>query len=55
MGTTHDEKLVQTRIQGQDIKKPKVVIDYNLMKGGVDMSDAYLVSYHSSWKRLKKY
>jgi hypothetical protein len=55
MSTTHDEKLVQTRVRGQDVKKPKVVVDYNLMMGGVDMSDAYLVSYRSTRKRLKKF
>jgi hypothetical protein len=27
MSITHDEKLVQTRVQGQDVKKPNVVVD----------------------------
>jgi hypothetical protein len=36
MSTTYDEKLVQTRVRGQDVKKPKVVDDHNSMMGGVD-------------------
>jgi hypothetical protein len=39
MSITHNEKLVQTRVRDQDIKKPRVVIDYYSMTGGVDMSD----------------
>jgi hypothetical protein len=31
------------------------VMDKNSMMGGVDMSDAYLLSYRSTRKRLKKY
>jgi hypothetical protein len=37
---SHDEKLVQTRVQDQDIKTPRVVVDYYSMMGGVDMSGA---------------
>jgi hypothetical protein len=33
------KKLVQTRVQDQDIKKSKVVVDFNSMMEGVDMSD----------------
>jgi hypothetical protein len=40
MSITHDEKLVQTRVRDQHIKKPRVVDDYYSMMGGVDMSDA---------------
>jgi ribosomal protein S1 len=40
MSTTHDGKLVQSRVRDQDIKKPKVVVDYNSIMGIVDMSDA---------------
>jgi hypothetical protein len=40
MSTTHDEKLVQTRVRDQDMKKPKVVVDYNSIMGEVDMGDA---------------
>jgi hypothetical protein len=52
--TTH-EKLVQTRFPGQDVKKPTTITDCNFYdgRGGVDMSDAYLVSYHSTRKMLK--
>jgi hypothetical protein len=55
MSITHDEKLVQTRVRDQDVKKPRVVVDYYSMIGGVDMSNAYLVSYRSTRKRLKMY
>jgi hypothetical protein len=37
------------------MEKPKVVIDYNSGKEGADLSDAYLTSYCSTRKRLKKY
>jgi hypothetical protein len=50
---THDDKMVPTRIQGQDMGKPKVVIDYNFEMGGLHLSDAYLTSYHSTRKRQK--
>jgi hypothetical protein len=53
LSITHDEKLVQTRIRDQDIKKPRVVIDYYSMMRGVDMSDAKLVSYCSTRKKAE--
>jgi hypothetical protein len=37
---SHDEKLVQTRVRDQDVKKPRVFVDYYSMMGGVDMNDA---------------
>jgi hypothetical protein len=40
MSITHDKKLVQTRVQDQDVKNPRVVFNYYSMMGGVDMSDA---------------
>jgi hypothetical protein len=33
-------KLVETRVRDQDVKKPRVDVDYYSMKGGVDMTDA---------------
>ena len=36
-------------------QKPQVCHDYNDKMGGVDRSDAYLASYSSARKRLKKY
>jgi hypothetical protein len=35
------------------MEKPKVDTDYNSRMGGVDLSDAYLTSYHSIRKSLK--
>jgi hypothetical protein len=51
-GQTHD-KMAPTRIRGQDMEKPKVVIDYNSGTGDVDLSGAYFTSYRSTRKRLK--
>jgi hypothetical protein len=44
--------MVSARVTGTDIMKPKVVADYNSQMGGVDLSDAYLVSYSSTRKQL---
>jgi hypothetical protein len=40
MSTTHDGKLVQSRVRDQDVKNPKVAVGYNSMMGEVNMSDA---------------
>jgi hypothetical protein len=54
MSTIHDKKLVQTRVRDQGIKKPRVVVNYNSIMRGVDMSyDAQLVSYRRTRKRMK--
>jgi hypothetical protein len=52
--TTHD-KMVPTTVGEQDMKKPRVVTDYNSRMGGVNLSDAYMKSYRSIRKRLKNY
>jgi hypothetical protein len=36
------------------MQKPKVVIDYNSGMGDVNLSDAYLTSYHSTNKKKTK-
>jgi hypothetical protein len=38
--TIHDDKMVPTRVQGQDKEQPKIVTDYNSGMGGVDLSAA---------------
>jgi hypothetical protein len=55
ISTTHDNRMVPTRVQGQDMEKPRVVIDYNSRTGVVDLSDARLTSYCSTGRRLKQY
>jgi hypothetical protein len=55
ISTTHGDKIVPTRVRGQDMEKPKVVTDYNSRMGGMNLSGAYLTSHNSIRKRLKKY
>jgi hypothetical protein len=50
---TYDNKMVPTRVRGQDAERPNVIIDYNSGMGGVDLSDAYMTSYRSTRKRIK--
>jgi hypothetical protein len=49
-----DDKMVSTRIRGQDVEKPKLVSDYNFGMGCVDLIDAYLTSCCSTRKMLKE-
>jgi hypothetical protein len=37
------------------MEKPKIDTDYNSRMGSVDLSEAYLTSYHSTRKSLKEY
>jgi hypothetical protein len=53
MCTTHDDKMVSARVRGKDIMKPKVAVDNYSQIGGVNLSDAYLVSYYSTRKKQK--
>jgi hypothetical protein len=55
ISTIHDDKMVPTRVKGQDMEKPNVVTDYNSGMGGVDLIDSYWTSYCNTRKRLKKY
>jgi hypothetical protein len=47
--------MVPTKVRGQYMEKLTIVIDYNSRMGGVDHSDAYSTSYHSTRERLRKY
>lgn len=49
ISTTHD-KMFPTRVQGQDIEKLRLVIDYHSRLGGVELGDSYLTSYHNTRK-----
>jgi hypothetical protein len=53
--TTHDNKIVPTRVRGHGMEKPTIVTDYNSGMGGVDPKYAYFTSYCSTRKRLKYY
>ena len=53
----HDDLLVETERRsrgGTDVQKPKRVIDYNIAKKGVDMSDQ-MSSYYSSLRKTKRW
>ena len=53
----HDDLLVEKGRRsrgGADVQKPKSVIDYNIAKKGVDMSDQ-MSSYYSSLKKTKRW
>jgi hypothetical protein len=41
------KKMAPTRVCGQDMDKPKAVVDHNPGMGGVDHNDAYSTSYRS--------
>ena len=55
LSTIHDDSTVEIVVRGKKAVKPQVCFDYNDKMGGVDLSDAYLASYPSARKRLKKY
>ena len=55
LSATHDSTVTEIISQEKTKEKPNVCIDYNDEMGGVDLSDAYLASYPSARKRLKKY
>ena len=55
LSTIHDDSTVEIVVRGKKAVKPQVCLDYNDKMGGVDLSDAYLASYPSARKRLKKY
>ena len=55
LSTIHDDSIVEIVVCGKKAVKPQVCLDYNNKMGGVDLSDAYLASYPSARKRLKKY
>ena len=55
LSTTHDATTSEITSRGKTKQKPQVCLDYNDKMGGVDLSDAYLASYPSARKRLKKY
>ncbi|KAK9680994.1 DDE Tnp 1-like zinc-ribbon [Popillia japonica] len=58
LSTVHNpEQVVTTKKnkEGNSIKKPKVVVDYNYTMGGVDRLDQHLRNYQIAKTRGKKY
>jgi hypothetical protein len=41
LSITHDDKMVPSRVWGQDMESPRVVVVYNSGMEGADLSDAY--------------
>ncbi|XP_069502398.1 piggyBac transposable element-derived protein 4-like [Ambystoma mexicanum] len=57
LSTIHDEStsLVTVRGQGQQVLKPKFILDYNRYMGGVDKIDQLLALYHVKRKTCTWY
>ena len=55
LSSFHDDAVTEVTVRRKVKQKPQVCLDYNDKMGGVDLSDAYLASYPSARKRLKKY
>lgn len=58
LSTIHNAEMKETNkrdLQGNVIKKPQVVLDYNDTMGGVDRLDQHLHDYPIARKRGKKY
>ena len=53
--TFHDHAVTEVIVHRKVKQKPQVCDDCNDKMGGVDRSDAYLSSYTSARKQLKKY
>ena len=55
LSSFHDDAVTEVIVCRKVKQKPQVCHDYNDKMGGVDCSDAYLASYPSARKWLKKY
>ena len=55
LSSFYDDVVTKVIVRRNVKQRPKVCHDYNDKMGGVDRSDAYLASYPSARKRLKKY
>jgi len=55
LSTIYDAATTEVTVRGETKIKPQVCLDYNDKMEGVDLSDAYLASYPSARKKLKKY
>lgn len=54
MSTKHNDRFVEVQKRGKIIRKPKVVLDYNRVKGAVDLSDQ-LSSYSTPLRKSVKW
>ena len=55
LSSIHNAEMVDVATRTGNIKKPKVVMDYNNTMGGVDRVDQHLATYPTTRKRGKKY
>jgi len=53
ISTKHNSEMVEERVRGKIIKKPKVVIDYNIGKTSIDLSDQ-MITYSNPLRRTEK-
>jgi len=54
ISTKHNSEMVEERVRGKIVKKPKVVIDYNIGKTSIDLSDQ-MSSYSNPLRRSLKW
>jgi hypothetical protein len=54
ISTAHDDKMISSRFRGQDMEKPKVVVDYNSGMGCVDPNDKLCSTRKRQKKNLSK-
>lgn len=54
ISTKHNSEMIETRVKGKIINKPKVVVDYNAGKTSIDLSDQ-MSSYSNPLRRSTKW
>ncbi|XP_022837335.1 piggyBac transposable element-derived protein 4-like [Spodoptera litura] len=54
LSTKHTDRFVNIQQRGKTIRKPKIIVDYNMAKGAVDLSDQ-LASYSTPLRKSVKW